>query len=859
MFIKRFFILFIIMGAISPCLNACSLPAEPSAAIVPINSAANGMKLVTVGNKFYYLVPQGTSASFKVVWDPAAHNTGGGLLGDKYDWCTKANIPFEPGTDKPNGYGYFPIQKMAEFFQVSGNNSSIQEAFAKETGMGTGDTFIPSITGPFDILSGFVKAGQQGKVTNTGGTSSEYPDTGLAALVSMTDTPVNAAINPKFPNTAWMVHQVPVTSTVPPTMKTVYKVSADRAVVISAEGLLIEGMDMCITTLDPTDYKAFIRTGNAAADIEVESSPQIQWLADGSTGTPGPNFELTFNTPSFNGNLDASKIKLEVWSPGAGFEISNLFWAWKEAVYKKTSVRVVTQAEVKNASGVVIIPEEAEFREVWAPDGNKMCSEEIMVKLVKPAGAAGTTDFIVYDDKAPIAANFQITSTDKTFKATGPSTFDFTLRMLDTNPFFDQMFSTNIAGVNLTQSLANLDLQVYYTYPVYEYSAETSGSIVDLKNKETGIADLDNVTGQPSFKSFRHESKWTWKKADVANLAIGASNPLTGSTGRKAGSFTDITGKLTIQQPRPWHECNDGSGKSSPEPIFKVFAISKDTFGLAKPIHDSIKATVGTSFLTTNADPTAGSADMAYNPADGAVIPPGDFPDQVTGGGVDKTRWSNLDFVKAKDEAGPEIQVIVFDTRTNRCHVFGTKKDVAAGFSAFGANGLVQDYSTGTVPYLGKEAQITAAHRFTDLSDINTLFDRYLQGPNAVSTVDDDTLKGFVCQQNNRLIFYIRAVDNINGYRTDKQYGIQSLSYKLTDKSGVVKDEAISPSAMLDPIEYIFRFENVDAGGTVAPEYSLVVNATDHSNNPREFKLAIAVMGRKLDIRTLEERRQRID
>ena len=64
---------------------------------------------------------------------------------------------------------------------------------------------------------------------------------------------------------------------------------------------------------------------------------------------------------------------------------------------------------------------------------------------------------------------------------------------------------------------------------------------------------------------------------------------------------------------------------------------------------------------------------------------------------------------------------------------------------------------------------------------------------------------------------------------------------------------------MLDPIEHVFRFENVDDSGYVNPEYSLKVTAADQSGNQREFKLAIAVMGRKLDIRTLEERRNRVD
>jgi len=858
MFRKQIFAAIVMIAMTVPALLACSLPAEPCAAIVPINAAESGMKLVQEGNTFFYVVPQGASAQFKVVWDPAAHNTGGALEKDKYEWCTKAGIAFESGTDSPNGYGYFPIQAMADFFTVQGNRGSIQEAFARETGMSTGNSFLPSIGGAYMIFSGFVKAGQQGKLTTLGGTSNEYPDTGVAKIVSMSDTPVTSAIDNNFPNIGWMVHQIPITADAPPEMLTVYR-QGDEACVISAEGLLIEELEMKITDLQPTDYKAFIRTGNPGAEIEVQSNPAIVWSATGEDGTPGPDFQVTFNTPSFNGNPDESRIQLKVWSPGAGYEVSNMFWAWKEAVYKKSSKRVVTQPEVRNASGVVVVPEKAENREVWLPDGNRMCSEEVMIKLVKPATEAGSTDFIVYDNKSPIASDFKITAADKVFQPTGPTSFDFKMKLLDTNPFIDKAFSTQIGDVALAQSADRLDLQVYYTYPLYEYSAAACQNISQLKSENVGLADLDNTEGKPSFKSFRHETRWAWKKAEVANLAIGAASQINGSTGKKAGASTEISGKLTIKQPRPWHECNEGSGKSSPEPIFKVIAISRDSAGNAIEQHEAVKNAVGESKIAETANPDAGSIEFAFNPADGAKINPGDLPDQVSADGIDKSRWGNVEQLKVKDEIGPEIQVVVFDTRTNRCHIYGTKKNVAAGFSEFGAAGLKEDYSTGDVPYLGKESEISTAHQLTDLGDINALFDRYLQGPDAVSTLTDDSQKGFVCQQNNRLVFYIRALDNINGYKPDKSFGIQSLAYELTDKAGVVKNASISPTAMLDPIEHVFRFDRVEHCGAINPEYSLKVTAADQSGNQREFKLAIAVMGRKLDIRTLEERRNRVD
>ncbi|PKL43253.1 MAG: hypothetical protein CVV41_11070 [Candidatus Riflebacteria bacterium HGW-Riflebacteria-1] len=844
-----------------PGVFACSLPAEPCAAIVPINAEANGMKLVTEGNKFFYLVPQGTSASFKVVWDPAAHNTGGGLQGDKYDWCTKARIPFEAGTDKPNGYGYFPIQSMADFFAVSGNRGSVQEAFSRQMGVSLGNGFLPSLTGPYALLSGFVKPGNQGRITTLGGQSTEYPAPGWADVAAMSDTPVTGAIDDNFPSSSWNTFVIPLSTVRPnPPTTTVFPLSATKAVRIRAEGLLMEDIDMEISRIRPEDYKAFVRTGNPGAEIEVESNPQIVWSADGSNGTPGPNFNVTFNTPSFNGDKEQSKIRLKVWSPGAGFEISNIYWAWKETVYNKKSGRVVTQEEQRDASGTIIVPERSEMRDYWeASPATYMCSEELQLTLVKSAAEAGSTDFIVYDDKSPIAADFKITSANRNFLPTGPTPFDFTLKVLDTNPYFNKIFNTTISGVTLKQSIENLDLQVYYSYPHYQYSAAAGLDMNRLKTEGYGLVDLEDLSSnEPKFKGFKHEAKWAWKKADVSNLAIGSSQPLTGGTGRKAGAVTTITGKLNINQPRPWHECNEGGGKSVPEPKFKVFAISADSAGMKIAEHDAVKTSIGTHLLSDTAKPESGADPAACH--DGAPIPAGDTQGQISSGQVDDSGWSNVEFLKAKDETGPEIQVVVFDTRTNRYHMFGTKQNVAAGFSEFGGEGLVEDYSTGDMPYLGKESNISGAHQFTDLSDINGLFDKYLVGPNAVSTIADDSQTGFVCQQNNRLVFYIRAVDNINGYLAAKQFGISALSCNLVEKNGaVVIADPPSPANMLKPIEHVFRFENVDNDGAVSPEYYLEVNATDHSNNSRNFKLNIAVLGKKLDIRTLEERRKRID
>ena len=851
-----FILLFPLLGPLA--VSACSLPAEPCAAIVPINSAQSGMEMITEGNTFFYLVPQGASTGFKVVWDPAAHNTGGGLLGDKYDWCTKAGIGFEGGTDKPNGYGYFPISAMADFFEIQGKGNVV-EAFTRSMGTPTEDAFIPSLIGPYFTLTNFASGGKD-EISTVGGTASEYPDEGLFPMAGISDRLVDPSIDSVFPNSSDNDATVPITWE--GSQLNVYRVSADTAIQVKNAGLLIEGIEIDVTDIEVDDYLAYIEAGNEATNVELDSSPALPVSSDGRNGTPGPSFNITFNIPTFNGNKATSKIPLKVWSPGAGFEITNIYWAWEETVFKKDSETRVTVPAVYDASGTLVTPETTETREVWKHETDYKASEGLMLKVIKDSQEPGTTDFIVYDTKGPIAAKFTTNPEEKLFAETGQTTMNFALEVLDTNPYFKETFSQTIGSVNFNQNVNNLGVEIYYTYPCYEYTAATGLDMEALKTGGYGLADLENLSNKTaSFKSYKYEPKWVWKKAAVSGLSIASSEDKNGNSGKKAGSLNTIYGSVVIQQPLPWHQCNEstsGDGKSSPEPKFKLFAISKDSQGIECPEYATVSG-IGDTLVSDTAKPESGSDSQAFKPTDGAVIEKGPMAEKIPSPGIPTDNWSNLAFMKAEDKSAPEIQVVVFDTRTNKFHMFGTKLDVDAKFSNFGAESLKTDYSTGDIPYLGKEDSITAKHQFTDLGDLNGLFDTYLSGPDAISTVADDSNVGFVCQKNNRLVFYIRAFDNINTCEEAKKFGVQSLDYTIQDKDGT-KNGSISPSEMMTAIEHVFRFENVDAsGGSVSPEYSLTINASDFSGNSRELKLAIAVMGRKLEIRTLEERRQRFE
>jgi hypothetical protein len=857
---RKYLYLFLLALVFFPLLGeACSLPAEPCAAIVPINSTGADMTLVTEGNTFFYVVPQGTTASFKTVWDPAAHNTGNALQSSKYEWCTKAGIAFEPGTDKPNGYGYFPASAMADFFEVQGKGKVV-EAFTRTTGVSTADAFVAGDLGPYLTLSTFAQPGQESEVSTIGGQATAYPDSGLFPLTGLTDAPVEPAIDSIFPNHLKKNSMVPITYE--GSTKNVYKVSDDTAIEIHGEGLLIEDIQIDLSDIEVTDYKAYIRSGNSAANIEVISTPALLPIsADGADGVPGPDYSITFDIPSYNGNKEDSKIKFKVWAPGAGFEITHIYWAWEERVFKKESETRVTTPAVYDASGTLVTPEVTTTKEVWRHRADYKCSEQLNLKVTKPADEAGSTDFIVFDTKGPIAANFSVNVGDG-FAETGPTTMDFEMIMLDTNPYFNKPFNDTLGGANFNQSAANMKVQIYYTYPCYTYSAASNLDMNALKTGGYGLADLQSLSDKkPIFKSYKFQPTWVWKRAEVSDIAISpATVEKKNSDNRLVGSLNRVSGKVKIQQPRPWLLCNGATadtGNSDPLPKFKLFAIAKDSQGNDGPEYQTVYDDVGESLVQPTANPEVGG-DRAYHPSGASDIPVGDMLDKFSDAGIDTSSWSNLAYNKAKDKIAPEIQVVVFDTRTNKYHVFGSKEHVDAEFSQMGSAAFKSNYADASLnlPYFNKESQINTEHEFTDTSDINGLFTKYLSDANAVSTVNDGSNVAFVCQKNNRLVFYIRAFDNINSGVMAKNFGISSLNWSIQDKEAAYNDSgSISPTDMMSAIEHVFRFENATSG----PEYNLTVTAKDYSDNERTFKLEIVVMGRTLDIRTLEERRNRFN
>jgi hypothetical protein len=754
---------------------------------------------------------------------------------------------------------------MAEFFEVKGNGNLI-EALSRE-GFSVDDGFFPALFGPYTTLSGFANPGT---ISSIGGQADDYPSSGLFDFPDFSDIEIDSSIDDMFPSS--LKHNITIVTSFEGDTKKAYKVSSTRAVVISdmSTGLLLQDVDIQLKSITVDSYKAHLVAGS----VEVDSTPTIPWTTDGRSGTPNPpdGFNISFFTPSFTGDVGSSTIKFKVWAPAAGFEFTNVYWVWKETIYKKsnetreTSPEVVIPA-VLDADGNVItpaevIPAETVTKVVWKEDGVNMCSEQLKIVSIKDPAAVGTTDFIVYDTVGPAASQFEVKKsadepTNTNFADDGETALEFDLLVADTNPFFSNEFAgelaTNKEGQKIPYPQAHdkVALKIFYTYPVYNFSPKSDITMENLRNDGYGLVDLQDLSVKsPIFKTYEYETQWRWKEAEVTEFTVENSAP-KGSP-KYNGSETRIKGKMLIKQPKPWHEVNDNdpTANSDPLPKFKVMAIAKDSAGHACMLYDQVAAS---DDATTYAAKGDGADPEAYNPQTGASIPAGSFASRI-GTSIDKNRWSNLAYLKSTDTTAPEIQVIVFDTRTNKYHLFGCKDGTDAEFSEFGTVNKT-DYST-DYPYLGSNISvIDDGHKFESLTDLDALYTRYISNDPAVSTVADaaDKNLGFVCQKNSRLVFYIRAFDNINMTDRNKKFGVKTLNFTITDKDGPLPTKDISNlSDILKAQEHVFRFDNVDSS-----PYNLSVTATDYANNERTLSLDIAVMGRSLDIRTLEERRKR--
>ncbi|MBQ2592591.1 MAG: hypothetical protein II567_04825 [Candidatus Riflebacteria bacterium] len=971
-------------------INACELPAHPNAAAmpvsitpkggseIPIKDAGNIVKLISekdTGN-FYYLIPEGSKVKMKIVWDPLCHNSGAtgkdfDYKKEQYDYLNDGHIKGvnpDPEVQAAGGYNFFPLSAMSEFFKVSGNRNDIEEAFSRETGFTKSEEIVldEMSLGPGLLFEKcFAKGGEDLSIEIIKQTTSSYTDT------------ESAAISPKF---STFFESKEISDALPGTHKNfrlkdgndnkkiyildnkklkLQKTKDDEIgfsaamiddsedlVVYSNSGIEMKGIKIGLTAPEPKDYTAYIEKNSNGKEIYTEGIGYDPKAPDAANGGKEGYFDVTFTTPSIdgNGNEDDAVLKIKVESKPAGYKMENMFWVWEEQYYER--VKPTEKLEVEGDSSLKEIDftdsDNADKYYVYKKkDKLKKCSVQTLVTVKKGQDGIGYAGYKIYDNCGPISTNLVLLDENHSFAETEgkaeKSTFKYRINLLDSNPFIDKQINAKIEYVNgnisgeltpsgdLSQNTDKMEVTFFYSYPVYEYETKKIKSIDELKG--CGLVDFDDNKEdghESSFKTYNHKIGWYWKRAvDVKvdsiklDTQIQADSALD-SARRLIGSISTIEGTFTIDNPKPWHVTDSYPKNSNEEDFsnFAVFAVLKDTAGnshiteiLTKepkdpknpyPTYADFPKYVSDKFVNDFANKKQESADPENTSKSKFAVSPITLPatnentrynsqignknseilanlsgstspylvdDLKNQANWDTSVWQQVAYLKSEDKTAPEIQVIVLDTRTNRYHIFGTKVNVAAGWNRFlnTDTNVENDYASkiNDVPYIGKNEAISKTYYYTGLNNINDLYETYLKGDasgNAVSTVKEDLNKnGFVCQKGTRLVFYVHAFDNIGYNDTTKPLaGLNSLKYKFIDYSGkVVKDDSVG-----DGFEYVFRQENFDKNGSLKDgfsPYKLIVEADDEVDNHREFELDIGVIGRTLDIRTLEEKRERIE
>ena len=898
-------------------LSACELPAHPSAMAMPISittkggtsykfsnalsDTSSGVKLIQgEGNaQFYYLIPEGSEVTLKMVWDPVCHNNPDTSTFERkkeeYEYIVDghndgAKIPIDQDVGVVGGFGFFSLDAMKTFFTLNGNRKDVKEAFTREKNGVIEDVKYCGLEGPAPLFGAFAGKGENLQIDiYPKAKAKNYMDAPTVAATAMSVTETKE-LSKYLPGVHWnfKVREGGVyiydASTKKAKLDTSFMASKtdseDTLLVYSKSGLLMSDIDYGLEEPKYESYKAYILDNDNKERVHVDGIGYDKDAPDAANGANKGIFTVRFTTPSIGGSTggtdagDAS-LKIMVNSPPAGYKLSNIFWIWTEEDYKRIKKGEV---EVEGSADKLDCTDDAVYVYEKSEKARK-CSAGIEIVIDKPQDGIGYAAYKVYDNCGPVSTKLQIKGEEncfseedgKTDKKSLSSTFSYKITMLDSNPFIDKKIvavaGEEINGRNISQNTDKMKVTFYYNYPIYEYAKKTIGEITKLP--EGGLVDLaiGNENGQtPSFKTYTYKDKWYWKKASEVTVgAVKIEDKINGDDGRLIGSVSTIEGTFTIDNPKPWHSPNDAN--------FSVFAVLKDPAGNTHISEvfktDSTKDSSENPCDKTRAvyplkDKEYAGKEMPGNIESYAPYNLNDLMRQVDSS-WDPEKWQNMQYIKTKDMTAPEIQVIVLDTRTNRYHIFGTQKDVAAGYSKFASIDGVDDYAdVEEFPYIGRNSDISKTYSYTGLVDVNGLYDTYLKGPegsgNAVSTIKDDLNKnGFVCQKGTRLIFYPHVFDNV----INKE--ICGFDYKLVDCNGKEienKNISIVEAGQQQAIQYVFRQDNFDKDGKLKADhspYKLIINAKDESDNERQFELDIGVIGRTLDIRTLEEKRERVE
>ena len=932
-------------------INACELPAHPNAAAMPVSITPRGgneipiaeaggiVKLVsdTSNGKFYYMIPEGSKVKMKIVWDPLCHNSGatGSDLAykkEQYDYLKDGHIAgVSPDTEvqPAGGYYFFPLSAMSEFFKVSGNRNDIEEAFGREMGVSTADKMVPDSAGlgPGSIYEATFSKASTNLVINLTGyrrtneNDPRYTDKPIKFKDEFKKRPIldeydnTDSLNAALPGKHMNLNKGRVYILEDGKLK-LHKFdngnvgfsaaeieNSEDLIEYSDSGLEVRDISIKLKTPNYEDYKAYIADNSNNKRIHVEG---INYDSANpiATGKNNGYFNVTFTTPSIDGNGyddDNAVLKIRVNSPAAGYEMTNVYWVWKEQYYER--VKEDKKYPVEGDDEVTEINCSDENYKVYKKkDGIKKYYCETMVTFNKSQDAFGYSGYKIYDDCGPISTTLKLTGNDDEKAFVEPedkadkTTLKYEISLIDSNPFLDkEIVATSDekkSFKDISQNKDKMDVTFYYNYPIYKYEAKTINKLEELKESPEGFGLLDFAQGNEGgsdskFKTYNHKVQWYWKKATDVKITSLKNDEIYEDivSGRVIGSKSTIEGTFTIDNPKPWHVSDSYKKPDFLESNFAVFAVLKDSAGnthLTK-VYDANS----TEKELESANPTKFSnKSFAAYPVEGlsgeipanldektAPVLVDDIQSKEDSSAWDTSKWQKMSFIKSNDKTAPEIQIIVYDTRTNRYHIFGTSDNVAAGFNKFDTTSH-KDYASeiDKVPYIGKNEAISNSYSYTTFENMENLYNAFLKvndsNYKAVSTIEDPLNKnGFVCQKGSRLIFYVHAFDNISYEKPSEKYGISNLEVKLFDCDAGDTQGETKELKEGTYFENVFRQENYDKDGNLKSgmqPYKVIVTAKDGGLEPpaqpntRKFELDIAVLGRTLDIRTLEEKRERV-
>ena len=864
----------LILGLVASCCGdawACELPAEPSAAALPTDGDPNVKVVMTGPDTFYYLVPEETTIDLKIVWDPYDHR--GGKLGAKWDWCAKHGVAGAQGVLVPDpttvkydnnhsGPRFYDLSAMSAFF----SGLTVQgDAVNDELGNIPSDQLMPAAgTKPSDMLKqAFVKGDNEAFARiQVDERAPGYPDESGMCSPDTSQIPVDD-LDAQIPNDSWDDSQKHTAWDVVTTVSPQRRYRRDFLD-------LSPNMYLGAVKIDPevpplSDYKAFILEGGPNVWTDDDALPTGP--ANSTTGAPGPTVSTSFWVPTL-GAVPQDEIKVKVYAPSAGFLLKNIAWAWEEKLVKQ-----VASSSDTNGNGIL-----DDFGAYPAPTETvSKCSLGLQVFVTKGGKGSGYTAYKVYDNRPPLASNFKLTSKPALTKGQKMGSFGFEFEVADTNPWADKTVSLNAGDVSIDQKTANVtnSVKIYYSYPVYEYIARTGVGPANVCSANAGTLDEES-SGVATWKGVYYKPYWVWKEAVASAQVPVLTQKLEG--GKLIGGVWKITGTANFNQPVPWHFSTpmdnytdpDGGAHPSvnttdPTKLIKVFALVKDSTGKSCVGYNQVVPLLnaaGQIDTTLQADV---DAPAVFDPKNGnsSTFLETDYSEKppmtavVTGWAAAESgppyRWQKFDYEDSlPDTIKPEIEVFIFDQRRNKYHTFGTKAGGWAKYTNLEYK-FDKDYQAlSPIPY-SDEAALTAGMLFQTAND-NLFGDFYTKNK---SLVNADYSTQFICQQNTRLTFHVRAWDNINTFQADK--GISSINYTLVDSAAPNTDPR--PSGAWDPVSGVtprpyWTFRTANTGGE---ECSFTVTATDRATsvNTATLRINFKITGEDLTVRSLEEHRCR--